>query len=294
MTMPNRPDDVQAPLAVPTYLTHITAPKFRRGRAIGIAIALHVLALIGILLIVHFRLQPPPDDEPTVALVMQVSPYTGTGPQSLAAAPAAPAAVPPPPKPVAPQPAPVKAAPAPPPPAAPAPMTAAPTLLPPLPQAAAPSDIPLPPPPAPPAPVKDAAAPAPAKPAPQAVPKPVPAASPPAQEASRAHNGNNQPAGAALVMGAHIIPAKPDAHTNQPPPYPPDALAHREEGRVLLEIHILPNGRPVSISVATSSGYTVLDNAARDAVMDWHFTPAQQFGRPVASVLPFWIAFQLN
>jgi protein TonB len=162
-----------------------------------------------------------------------------------------------------------------------------------LPETEAASQLPLPPPPAPPAPAQNAAPPAAVKPAPQPVPRPVLAAAP-APAASRAHNGNNQPAGAALVMGAHIIPAQPDSQINRPPPYPPEALAHREQGRVLLEIHVLPNGRPVFISVATSSGYDVLDNAARDAVMGWHFTPAQQFGRPVASVLPFWIAFQLN
>lgn len=278
MSGPSPRDDVHAPLAAPTYLTHITAPRFRRGRAVTVAIILHIAAIIGILLILHFRFPPPVDNEPTVALVMEVTPYTGTGPHSIAAAPAPPTppAKPAPPKPVPPPPAPAT------PQAAPA------SAAPPLPVEQTASALPLPPPPAPPMPQAAPAS------TPQPVAKPIATPAPPAQAASRAHNGNNQPSGAPLVMGTHIIPAQPDSQTNQPPPYPPEALAHREQGRVLLKIHVLPDGRPLFITVATSSGYTVLDNAARDAVMDWHFSPAKDSGKPIASVLPFWIAFQLN
>ncbi len=108
------------------------------------------------------------------------------------------------------------------------------------------------------------------------------------------HPGATQFSGSGEVVGAKIIPARPNDEVNQPPAYPPAALQHGEEGRVLLSIHVLPDGRPDQIDIATSSGFTVLDNAAMTAVMQWQFQPAVQNGKPVASVLPFWVSFRLN
>ncbi len=50
-------DPVHAPLAAPTYLTHVTVPVFRRGRALGVAAAVHVAAFALVVLILnhHFR-----------------------------------------------------------------------------------------------------------------------------------------------------------------------------------------------------------------------------------------------
>jgi protein TonB len=82
--------------------------------------------------------------------------------------------------------------------------------------------------------------------------------------------------------------------TNQPPDYPQEALAHGEQGKVLLSIHVLPDGRTDFVSVTQSSGYRILDQAAADAVLHWRFQPATMAGNPVVQVIPYWINFDLQ
>jgi protein TonB len=240
-----RGENLQAPLSAPTYLTHVTVPLFRRGRAIAIAVAAHLIAILAILLFLHIKNQPIAPNQPTIMLIVQSSPLVGAGPQTIS----------PPTQQALPEP----------------------HALPPRHPVSAQLPAPV---------VKSAAA------LPRPAPPPAPAAKPAAPPAA-SRPGDNQPLGAGLVRDAKIIPARPDT-SNLPPPYPPEALQHGEQGRVLLSIHVLPSGRPDNIAIATSSGFAVLDTAARDAVMQWHFLPAVQLGKPVASVLPFWISFQLN
>jgi len=259
-------NEIQAPLAAPTYLTHVTAPSFRGGRFFTIAVALHVIAIVAILVFLHLKYPPPAPEQPTLSLVVSNAPYTGTGPQVIVPAQAPPShsasvaraqRVPAPRNRTAP------------------PAADAADRGPDMAQTAKLASLPLPAPAAPPPPLQTA---------------PSPASSPPAVQ----HLGDNQPQGSGLVMDSQIIPAVPDANVNQPPQYPRDALIHGEQGRVLLSIHVLPDGKPAFIKVATGSGYTILDQAAEAAVMQWRFQPAQRGGKPVASVLPFWISFELN
>jgi len=81
---------------------------------------------------------------------------------------------------------------------------------------------------------------------------------------------------------------------NQPPEYPQAAVAHGEQGRVLLSIHVLPDGLTDFVAVTQSSGYRILDQAAQDAVLKWRFRPATMAGRPVVMVIPFWFNFDLQ
>ncbi len=258
--------EIQAPLAAPTYLTHVTAPPFRRGRFFAIAVALHVIAIVAFLVFLHLKYPPPPPDQPMLSLVVADDPYTGTGPQVIVPAQAPPshsASV----ARARPVPAPrIKAA---------TPAAEAADRGPDLAHTAKLATLPLPAPAAPPAP--------------KAAPTPRPA-----PEAQVQNIGDNQPQGSGLVVDTQVIPAVPDANVNQPPQYPRDALIHGEQGRVLLSIHVLPDGRPGFINIATGSGYTILDQAAESAVMQWRFQPAVRGGKPVASVLPFWISFELN
>ncbi len=258
-------NEVHAPLAAPTYLTHVTAPAFRRGRFITIAVALHVIAVVAFLIVLQLKYHPAPPEEPTLSLVVTNQPFTGTGPQVISQAPAQPM-----PQPIhemarhtaiAPT---AKAAP----PEANVERSSTDVA-----QMARTAELPLPAPAAPPQPAT--------------TPAPSPAA-------AVTHFGDDQPAGSGLVMDTQVIPAVPNSAVNQPPEYPREALLHGEQGRVLLSIHVLPDGRPGVIRVANSSGYAVLDQAALLAVMHWEFQPAQRAGKPVASVLPFWISFQLN
>jgi len=63
---------------------------------------------------------------------------------------------------------------------------------------------------------------------------------------------------------------------NPAPNYPLAAQKHGLQGKVVLKIHVLTNGQPDNISIAKSSGYAVLDEAAVKAVTTWVFEPAKR------------------
>lgn len=95
--------------------------------------------------------------------------------------------------------------------------------------------------------------------------------------------------------GESFVAASPLAgNFNQPPEYPQAAVAHGEQGSVLLSIHVLPDGQADFVGVTQSSGYRVLDQAAADAVMRWRFQPATLAGKPVVMVIPYRINFDLQ
>lgn len=81
---------------------------------------------------------------------------------------------------------------------------------------------------------------------------------------------------------------------NPRPPYPKMALREGWEGTVMLEVRVLPSGRPAAIAVRQSSGRTVLDEAAVAAVRGWTFTPATADGVPVSGVVGVPIVFRLQ
>ena len=96
----------------------------------------------------------------------------------------------------------------------------------------------------------------------------------------------------ATVMGGHIIPAsKDDRYRNRPPIYPQAAQIRREGGTVDLLIHVTDTGVTGSVDVIASSGHPILDHAAIDAVMKWHFRPALKEGRSVPFDMPFRFEF---
>jgi protein TonB len=91
------------------------------------------------------------------------------------------------------------------------------------------------------------------------------------------------------------VPAAIDqAVRNVPPSYPPEAVAEGEEGAVILLVHVAPSGAASAVDVALSSGYVLLDDAARAAVASWRFLPAHRGRTPVASSIPIRIRFVLT
>jgi TonB family protein len=65
--------------------------------------------------------------------------------------------------------------------------------------------------------------------------------------------------------------------------YPIAALAAHEDGRVVLDLSISPNGIVSDAHIATSTGSEALDRASiRVAKGQWRFAPAMQNGQPVA------------
>jgi protein TonB len=59
--------------------------------------------------------------------------------------------------------------------------------------------------------------------------------------------------------------------TRVSPVYPLLARQRGEAGTVLIHAQVAPDGRPAAVRVAASSGYDLLDEAARRAVQQWTF-----------------------
>jgi len=78
------------------------------------------------------------------------------------------------------------------------------------------------------------------------------------------------------------------------PVYP--ALSRRmgEEGRVVLEVRVLPSGRVGEIRVRNNPGHPRLVESAKHAVRRATFTPAVRNGKPIPSWLVVPVRFVLR
>lgn len=181
----------------------------------------------------------------------------------------------------------------------------------PVPQPSPPTETPAPAPPQPaPQPV---APPAPPAAAPPKRPTRQPLARPPRPEASvtrprpalprtsaqpdspAAPRGTIEQPGAGSAAGEPAMTqARPVGGAIRPPPYPEQALRRNEQGRVLIRVEVAPDGTPLSVSLAQSSGSTVLDDAALTAVRHARFSPATRGGMPVAGTAEVPIVFRLE
>lgn len=88
---------------------------------------------------------------------------------------------------------------------------------------------------------------------------------------------------AEVIEQPTVIPPRIDAsgRDNPPPAYPSASRRAKEQGRVMLAIHIDERGRVTEARVHRSSGYRRLDQAALDAVRHWRYQPAQRSGRAI-------------
>ena len=89
-------------------------------------------------------------------------------------------------------------------------------------------------------------------------------------------------------------PAVPVAGANAPPAYPGVARRSGWAGKVLLDVRIDPAGKVTTLTVATSSGHRVLDDAAVAAVRGWRFTPARIGGVALGSRVRVPVEFRLE
>jgi protein TonB len=60
-------------------------------------------------------------------------------------------------------------------------------------------------------------------------------------------------------------------------------MAARQVGVVMLRVTVAPDGSAAEVVLALSSGYSLLDTAALDAVRGWRFAPGRKAGVAVAS-----------
>lgn len=78
------------------------------------------------------------------------------------------------------------------------------------------------------------------------------------------------------------------------PAYPATARREREQGDVRLRVEIDEAGRISAATVVTSSGSRRLDDAAREAILQWRCDPARQHGAPVRATAYQTLSFVLT
>jgi protein TonB len=82
--------------------------------------------------------------------------------------------------------------------------------------------------------------------------------------------------------------------SGKPPRYPIESRRKHEQGTVLLSLTLGLDGKVSVISIAKSSGFARLDDAARDAVRSWRWAPTVRDGQAVMVRGLVEIPFQLQ
>lgn len=92
-------------------------------------------------------------------------------------------------------------------------------------------------------------------------------------------------AGAGPGTPAALVPPlfHADYLDNPAPPYPSTSRRRGESGRVLLRVFVSADGKAERVEINTSSGFELLDAAAREAVARWRFVPARRGPEKVAA-----------
>ena len=93
-------------------------------------------------------------------------------------------------------------------------------------------------------------------------------------------------------LGAQVE-ATPLEFVNQAPAYPAIARRRGWEGVVIVQVRVEKDGHPSSVTVAQTSGYQMLDQAAVDTIRDWRFKPAKSGPLSFASTINIPVRFQL-
>lgn len=81
---------------------------------------------------------------------------------------------------------------------------------------------------------------------------------------------------------------------NPAPIYPSQARENGEEGKVLLRVFVNENGTVEKLILKKSSGYALLDDAAKETVEKWKFVPAKQGDKTIAAWVVVPISFHLE
>jgi protein TonB len=90
------------------------------------------------------------------------------------------------------------------------------------------------------------------------------------------------------------IQAKPNYLKNPEPIYPELARRRHQEGLVLLAVKVTAQGRTERVEIKKSSGFSLLDNAAVEAVRDWEFQPARIGSLALESQIEVPVRFELT
>lgn len=106
------------------------------------------------------------------------------------------------------------------------------------------------------------------------------------------------PAVSPTVAAAPVADTEPDykaAYLSNPrPPYPMVARRMGWEGKVMLNVEVLAEGRAGQVLLHQSCGHEVMDNAALQTVKTWRFIPARRLGQPVTQWFLVPVKFSLE
>lgn len=103
------------------------------------------------------------------------------------------------------------------------------------------------------------------------------------------------PSPAGRPAATEIIPPRIDQNrSDMMPSYPPTSKRLGEQGRVLLLVHVMRNGKAAEVKLTHSSGFERLDQAAIAHVQRaWRFVPARSGSETVDSWGEFAVTFRL-
>jgi len=95
--------------------------------------------------------------------------------------------------------------------------------------------------------------------------------------------------------GRQIIrEARPLYRSNPPPKYPAVARRRGFQGNVVLEVLVGQIGNVIDLRVLSSSGYPILDRAAKSSVKNWTFEPGMRGQKKVKMWVRVPIRFELK
>lgn len=99
---------------------------------------------------------------------------------------------------------------------------------------------------------------------------------------------------AKAMVSAESEPVFDADYLNNPAPYYPQAARQRGvQGKVLLSVVVKTDGTAASVMIANSSGSSILDSAALDAVKQWRFIPAKRSGQLVQANVVVPVEFKI-
>lgn len=123
----------------------------------------------------------------------------------------------------------------------------------------------------------------------QPPPLPIPASDAPGDGR---HAASPQPVNS--DVGEHGVRASDAAVASCVPQYPRLSRIRGEEGTVVLEVEVRPDGSPATIRVVRSSGYPRLDRAAVQGMRKASFSPAVRGGQPTGDTVRVAVTFELR
>lgn len=124
-------------------------------------------------------------------------------------------------------------------------------------------------------------------------PEPVPSEAPAIKEAAPSEVPQSASPPSPVQLDAEPD-YRADYLNNPRPPYPMVARRMGYNGKVILNVEVLAEGRAGQVLLHKSSGYEILDKSALQTVKTWKFSPAKRLGQPVTQWFLVPIKFSLE